>query len=356
MTGPSSVYLPILKGKQAEVLALGNVPNSKRATVLPLVEVVADDSEDPEVVEASINTLQGRLAPAWPGVDLIIDTNWVADAGALPSGQLPIERAHDLARTAGMRAIPTAWLTSDPAVVKAAAAIAAQDGVGACIRVRLSDFDNVSALGSDLVALTANLGLTPDDIDLVVDFAAIDGANANALGAVATVVLPSLPNLQQWRSFTLASGAFPKNLDAYTAYSPGPAPRWDKQLWLRVQSAGLPRTPAFGDYAVAHPEAPTSGGFAPAPNLRYAGDLEWTILKGRKGTPAGNRDFMNICAQFVAPIPNTFAGAGFSWGDAQIERCSRSVGGPGGAKEWRAWATSHHVSFVIDRLATTGAP
>ena len=107
MTGPSSVYLPILKGKQAEVLALGNVPNSKRATVLPLVEVVADDSEDPEVVEASINTLQGRLAPAWPGVDLIIDTNWVADAGALPSGQLPIERAHDLARTAGMRAIPT---------------------------------------------------------------------------------------------------------------------------------------------------------------------------------------------------------------------------------------------------------
>lgn len=350
------IYVPVLKGKLAEVLALSNVPIPHRNMILPLVEVIAEDSEDPVSVEAGIDTLVSRIAPAWPGADILLDANWVADAGALSSGALAITQLHALARAAALHAVPVVWLTSDASIIGEAAAIAKQDGRGACIRLRLADMDNIGVLGTTLATTAAQLGLPPDGIDLVVDFAAVDESNANALGAIAAIVLPTLPHLADWRSMTLVSGAFPKNLDAYSAYTPGPAPRWDKQLWLRVRAAGLPRTPTFGDYAVAHPDAPTSGGFAPAPNLRYALDTEWLILKGKKGTPRGNRDFMDICAQMLAPNPNPFGGQHFSWGDQEIERCSRSVGGPGGAKEWRAWAASHHLAFVIDRLATTGAP
>jgi hypothetical protein len=351
-------YVPILKGKLAELTALEHVRIQDRSRMTPLVELISDDSGDVALLQSALDSLVRRLGGGWGASDrLIVDTNGAADDSPLPNGELAVRRLHDGLSEEGVQAVPTVWLDTPHAVVEEVSAIQARDKRGLCLRVVLDDLQDTGGLPeADLSALLQSCNVVPNEVDLVLDMGAVDGGSVTAYATLARMILAALPYATQWRSLTLASGAFPVNLQAFGAYSPGAAPRHDSQLWGLVSSRPLPRAPGFGDYAIAHPEAPTGGAFAPAPNLRYTTAPDWVIWKGKKGTPAGNKEFFAVCARLVDQAPNVFSGEDFSWGDEEIARCASAQGGPGGATQWRAWGTSHHLAYVIDRLATTGAP
>jgi hypothetical protein len=347
--------MPILKGKQGELIALEHVQPVHQSGLCPIVEAVTEDPDDVAVVENELSVLAQRIERHRGTLETIVDLSSVADDTPMPSGGLGITMFHDTARSLGCFAVPTVRLGSAAAVVAAANAIAATDGFGACVRLDAGDLDPAS-LATNITALLAGLSLPEAQVDLVLDFGAIDATTIGAYTSLAQFAIALIPNLNAWRSFALTSGAFPKNLDAFTAYTIGTSPRWDRQFWHQLVAAGVSRQPNFGDYAVGHPEAATAGAFAPAPNVRYTGSLDWHILKGKKGTPEGNHNFMTICQQFIATPASPFRGGSYSWGDDNFARCAARQGGPGGAKEWRSWATSHHIAEVITQLTATGAP
>jgi Beta protein len=115
----------------------------------------------------------------------------------------------------------------------------------------------------------------------------------------------------------------------------------------------VPLIPDFGDYGPASPAMPSDIPFAPLPNLRYSAADSWQVYREQKVLP-GNESFYTLCQRVVQS--NHWCGSGYSWGDGEIDRCSKSIPGPGTATEWRSYGTSHHLAHVVDRLATIGAP
>jgi hypothetical protein len=61
-----------------------------------------------------------------------------------------------------------------------------------------------------------------------------------------------------------------------------------------------------------------------------------------------------LCQALVASDHWPAAGRDFSRGDHQIAARAGGLGGPGNATNWRAWTTSHHLTYVVDQLMRSG--
>ena len=346
-------YVPLLRAKQGELQALEHADTATRGRMTPLVDILSDDTDN---AERDLERLANRLREGWGTQDrVIVDLNSLGDA-TTSSGQHVVEYLHDSLRTAGVMSVPTAWITASATYQAAVASAAALDARGVCLRVTTEDLANTSNLATDVNNSLGALGVVANDVDLVIDMGPVDAATVNLHVALLGVVLPTFPSLNDWRSFTLASGGFPINLDAFGPYAAGVTPRYDAQLWRRLAAHSLPRRPGYGDYGVTHPQSLAAGPWRGAPNLRYVLDDDWYVIKGRANSPRGNYDFHDICAAAASATPSPLSQAGFSWGDTEIRRCSVGQGGPGGGTQWRAWATSHHLALVTERLATLGEP
>jgi hypothetical protein len=166
-------------------------------------------------------------------------------------------------------------------------------------------------------------------------------------------VINSLPAIKDWRTLTLAGSAFPVNLSQFTAHVPEITPRTEWRVWTQVVSnPDLVRLPAFGDYAVQHPEPSEINPklMKMSAQLRYARQDDWLIFKGRNVRDYGHDQFTKIC-EGLAKMPD-FRGAAFSWGDKYIADCAAGTDGPGNATTWRKVATSHHLAVVSAQLAS----
>lgn len=357
--GPTH-YFPILKGKSGDLTGLGHVAATKRANLTPVIEAVSNaaDTGDVGLLETDLDTLASRVAERW-GTDerVVLDCFLVGEDMALSNGHLPVQVLADRAATHGVQSVPTVRITSPPPVLTATASVAATQGLGACIRIDREDIDDISAVAPAVVAVLAGLSLGPDDVDILLDFADVEPSTVGPFGALAVAIVSSLPHLADWRSVSLASGAFPTNLAGFNNYVPGTIQRSDAALWRAVGSrlSGT-RAPSYSDYVVSHPVLADTGGFGPPPQIRYTDAHEWHVLRGPRNHPDGNRIIFQLAAQFIAPSTTPFRGAGYSWGDSEIARWAAGTGGPGGGKEWVAVRSSLHITFVTDRLANLGEP
>lgn len=351
-----TTYFPILQSRQAETVALVHASTVVANRMCPLVTVVSEgaDEGDRDAVRADVDQFVQRIAPYRSGV-LAVDHGMIEEDVPLTGGTLPVEYTFGLLRAAGVSALPVVRPSSDPAVLVRTAAVAVADQRGALIRIDREDASDTSGLARQLTAIPRALGLGESDIDVILDFGPVMAQDLPLAVLAARAVLTALPALGTWRHVAIASGAFPDTLDTIRANSAGSFDRSDAALWAAATTASTSRDLDFGDYAIAHPSV-RFGGWAPAPNLRYTRETDWYVSKGEKGTPRGNYVFHDICDAFVSAPSTTFVGAAFSWGDGEIARCAEHLNGPGGAKEWRGWATSHHLATVTHRLATVGAP
>ena len=353
MTLGSDHYIPLLRAKQGELQALEMASPIVRGRMTPLVDVLSEDADNGQ---QDIDRLVSRLKDGWGANDrVIVDINSLGDATG-PNGDHLVRYLCEISRTAGLSAVPAAWLASSAAFIAEVANAAAADGCGACLRITTNDLQDPAQMALDIQTTLVDLSLPAADVDLIIDMGLVDANTIGLHAALLSVVLPALPFLPDWRSLTLAAGAFPLNLDAFSSYIPGTTPRYDAQLWRRLAARTLTRTPGFGDYGVTHPVAVAAGPWRGAPNLRYTLADDWYVIKGSTRSPRGNYDFHDLCNQVAASTPNPLRPAGFSWGDTEIRRCATGVGGPGGGTQWRAWATSHHLAEVTERLATLGEP
>lgn len=354
MTTPHTHYFPALKARAGELRALREVPPTVRAHLTPILELPVTDDTDDDSMIADLGKLPKKLAEHWgPGFPLIVDAT--ASAGVVRGGREVVEDLHDALR-GQVDAVPVVGLGAPAGFVAAVATIAATDGNGACIRLTTDDMEDVTRIAAELTGLLGMLRLAPRDIDLVLDAGPVEAHTVALYSALVTSVINTLPALADWRSLVALSGAFPLTLGEVTANVLTRIPRLDAQLWQRLAARPAGRQPSYGDYGVSHPRMAASGPWRGAPNLRYTGDEDWFVLKGRLNTPEGNRSFFGICRELQAVVGSPMDPSAFSWGDAHVHRCARSTGGPGGGTEWRAWATSHHLAKVTHRLATHHVP
>jgi Beta protein len=274
-------YVPILRWKRAEWVALRNLGAKERVYITPLVEPT------PRSFEARNNKLSPSpedilsknardLEESWGKTPFFADL-WHLDSGLrLQNNCHPLVYLAQQARTRSLHMIPVTGFRRASEYEKADASVAASDGQGACLRVHLRDiaspqFEEIAA------RLLSSLGLTVEETDLLVDFQVLH-PNAPTLSDLCNAI----PHVRRWRTFILACGAFPKDLTGFTVGQHTLA-RGDWMSWCTqvMRPTKALRIPNFSDYTIQHGEfvePPERANFSAS--IRYTSDNYWVIMRG----------------------------------------------------------------------------
>lgn len=360
---PTWRYLAIVKGKRGEFRAMAATSAAVQASTLPLVEITPPTNRVvPLTPLGQVAQTVTDSAAAWAGGPIAFDLRVAGFSPATTPD--PWDTVLASARSLGLRALPTVSSADLPGRLAAAAAVAADRGAGAVIRVpwtqcipALASTAAAVALDGELDRLRTALALRGADMDVLVDFGDMVGPLGSEPSDVLTV-LGRLGSLNGWRSVAVGGTSMPAQL-AKLGYGTFPMPRFEWDLWLQLRGlvATLPvgsrlREIAFADYAAAAAALPAGAGRTRHPSLRYTSGADVFVLRREAVAGEGLRGFRHLARQVsMGAAPPPFAGNSFSWADGHLRRIAQGTERPGGAELWRQLAVNHHLAVVVDQLA-----
>jgi hypothetical protein len=351
---PEHHYVPILKGKKGEFDALRCLDAATRGRLTPLIEVTPvpwdwDEDQPTKSLAEHLGSAADQIEKSWTDPSPIwVDTLWLA-ADDDVSGISNLEALFNLLRGT-VQAVPVGSPGRGTLHSAAVAAVAALDGRGAVLRLDTDDLTNPGALLSLVDGWLASTSLSPESVDLVVDMGAASATQVGTLSFGLTALIPALPHLTAWRSFTLASGAFPSDSSAISPQSIGRIDRSDLQLWTHVVAQALPRIPAFSDYAIGHPSLFDADprNIRPPAAIRYTAEALWVFVKERSVNKYKYVQFKTASAKLMNEPE--WLGQAHCQGCDFIATCAAG-GSVGNLTSWRRVGTAHHLTLTASQLA-----
>ncbi|SRR5713226_6360865 len=327
-------YVPVLRWKRAEKVALRQLTNGVRGQITPLLELVPTVDNSPSKVSTDLKSHWGFYSCF---LDLV----------NLPDADDVVSVIFDTTRAAGLRAIPVTGLNRAPNYQTAIAKVALKDRRGACIRLLPHDLLSPS-LAADLGRLLARLALNPEHVDLIADYQILSNFALPYME-----LCRRLPNLARWRTFTTASGAFAKDLTEYEKNGQYTRSREDWLFWRSQTDLDLPRRPTYSDYSIQYAfyEEPPDRANVSA-SIRYTAEDCWVIMRGEglfNESSPGNAQYA-AHAQLLCER-DEFSGANFSAGDRYIDNLSKGLEGPGNPETLLRAGINHHITLVTDQLS-----
>jgi hypothetical protein len=371
MTFDHSHYVPILKGKKGELLALAKADNLQKFT--PLVEVIPIPREYPDEGDSYLSKsmekhIKDTAASYKKAMGILprvfIDGRYI-EGEKVNDGSSAIGRLFSLLRSGGIKYIPTIGLDRVEDYANAVCDAIATAKNGCCLRLWESDLESLSDLDSQIMSLLRTLNVATNSVDLLIDF-----QDKVPPKVTLPLLLNALPRLDEWRTLTLSSSAFPQYLSDVATNTIEERERSEWLAWVYVRAAqngAKKRIPTFGDYGINHPtivDELDPRMITVSPNIRYTSAASYVIAKG-KAQPRKKKaqtDAQKTAREQLAPsiqYPNLAAmikghpswkDRKFSWGDDFIDRCSQKRC-TGTGSDWRGVGASHHIAVVAQQIA-----
>jgi len=358
----SKHYVPVLRWKAAEKEALEKLSDKQKEYMTPIAEIIMPQptpskkdervKSPQELLAESINILKSRLTKIpeeirkyWGTTPLFIDLSLV-DISLRVEG---LKTILSLGKSLGLYLIPVINLYSSSDIKNAYVTLARENARGMCLRLFRSNF-NKNTLLIDITNFLISYRLDPQNIDLLIDFQITNGLCSQLIE-----LNEQIPNLSKWRTLTVISGAFPKDLTDFTVdlhY----IPRLDWNSWInQIKSNSLMRKPSFGDYTIQHPiYAEPTPGMNPSASIRYTLEDKWMIMRGEGLRGEKSKGFAQYPANArLLSDQKEFFGASFSFGDAYIAEKGKDINTKetGTPRTWLRAGINHHLACVINQIS-----
>ena len=368
MFGPSH-YVPILRWKQAERFALRYLREEDRKRITPLIELTPQAFKSRKTAERVSTPLDPaqvihheakKLLESCANFPFFLDLRHVAVDVVRTHGKVhAFEYFAEIGRSYKLALVPVTGLSRTKEYQASVATVVKDDKRGICLRLTPAEIID-AGFASNIRALLKSLGLSEDAVHLLVDYE----ANDPVVPSVESL-LAAIPNLSKWRTLSVASGAFPPDLQGF---EPGnrKIPRTDWLAWKKAVSTAKNslRKPSFSDYTIQCGlyKEPVDG-CNPSVSVRYTLDEEWLIMRGDavrgKATSHSQetrpgREQWHGQAQLLCDDENLFYGEGFSWGDAFIHEKSLDSKNYGSHEIWLPAGINHHMTVVSRQIANLG--
>ncbi|HEX8682142.1 MAG TPA: beta family protein [Ardenticatenaceae bacterium] len=349
-------YVPILRWKRGERLALCYLTPEISELITPLIEIV------PKAVvrENSLGKLAigDKLLEAtakdifehWGQRPFFLDLILLDPILRSFSKLHPLEVLGREGRRNGLWMVPVTGLWRDDAYQSAAKALVRQDQRGLCIRIHRKDIEQQD-FKHHLTRLCSNFSLRYSQIDLVIDYQLIDKEVPNI-----AKIMKRIPQLQQWRTVTFICGTFLKYVSALEKNEQHTLPRTEWLAW-REQIVAMPqglRKPSYGDYTVQYPlyEPVRSGPPHISASIRYASTDYWVIMRGEDiFNPDGPGHQGYIGNAMLLIEREEFCGEDCCYGCAYIQRMAAQAEETGNPGTWILAGISHHLTTTARQIA-----
>jgi hypothetical protein len=352
VTQSTTPYVPILKTKQGELTALQELDAAVKEKMTPLLELTADENRP---MPEHIARVHDRVTKAFTEGERFFFDFYQPQVDPLypMRGATLVESVFEGFRTEGLNATPVTRLGASIVYQDKIREIARRDDLGVCVRICQDDFD-MRTLRTRFRDVVAFLGVESFDLDVVVDLGSISVEQVQSMALAAEAVIASLPDVERFRSVTVVSSGFPKDLSICSRDAITRIPRSDWLLFETLRSSNtLKRKPAYGDYGIQYP---TIGEFDPtrmrmSAAIRYTGESDYVVSKGRM-IGGGNtwEQTTHLAAALI--IQPEFRGASYSAGEAYIAGRASGSNPVGGAPVWRRVGTTQHLTLATRQYAT----
>ncbi len=351
------MYVPILKWRQGEYLALERLDSPVKDHVMPLIEIppIGWDFEKgrlAKTIDQHLEKFAHRFHSKWKERSAFIDLALLDPTHRMIDTSHPMTYVFNGVRDLGESAIPVTGLSRDNDYQEAVRRVVEFDKKGLCVRLVFEDIaKNDAEVLLDALSLFHKVNIR--DIDIVLDLKSPNFHPIDHFARALNMALRRLPKISQYRTFTLAATSFPKTMGQMKRGSQ----IIERSEWLLYKTfvsknTELKLKPQFGDYAIAHPSLPELDMrlLKPAASLRYTVDDSWYIGKGTNVRDNGFGQYVDICGSLVSE--GYFLGSGYSKGDLYILACSERRGSTGNLSVWRWVGTNHHITKVVRDIAS----
>lgn len=235
------------------------------------------------------------------------------------------------------------------------------DRRGICLRVLTKELLE-PRFTQKVRSLLKKCQLDESNVDLLLDFQTFDPQNPDVKN-----LLGSIPNLRAWRSLTIASGAFPVDLQNCEKGS-NPIPRHDWLSWKTqfFDETSNQRRASFSDYTIQYGfyKEPVEHG-NPSASIRYTLEDKWLVMRGE--VPRGKIDYenaerrpareqYNAHAQLLCEDTEILYDQDFSWGDAFIYERSVNREDHGSPEILLRAGINHHMTVVSRQITNLAGP
>lgn len=339
---PNVKYVPALKWRKGEKVALKNLSARLKDAVIPLIELVNDEGDNPDDLSKDLALYWGKTA--------YLDVHY---------------RPGHFARTAldnvaqhmnGIDIIPVVRLDSSQIIIDGVKSVAGMYNNGLAVRIVITANLDFNLLQKEVDLVVGQLSsISKDKIDIIVDFGHID---KNVAYKSTLEQIKNNLDLSDWRRIIIAAGTFPPNLLSFRPNEDNFLNRSELELWEENKLV-IGRESIYSDYTVRYPSNITKGGRG-SKSVRYTLKDKFQVFRGT--LEDGTFKYLVHAANIRALYEDTYP-ENYSWGDEfikqkadQLEECLQAGIDPetytefstGGSTEWVAASVNHHMSVVLN--------
>jgi hypothetical protein len=351
----SKFYMPVLKTKQGEFLALSLVNPSIQGYIVPLIEVtnIEFDNEEntsPKTIEEHLDIVTRRIAKKWGRSNAFLDSHLVN--GTSPHGINPVNYIYN--RLSSGIALPSPVLRlSTPENIKTAIreVMSEQSLTEVAIRVLIGDI-MVQDFSKKIQELLDYFSLGASTVHMILDLAGADFSNSEDFTDSILDQVRDFPEFLNWKSFTICGGSFPKTNLLKAGENTVPRGEWTfyKKLVAKLESQEFNRHINYGDYGIIAP-----GHFKfdfkkmdRSANIRYTHDDIWFVVKGNSIKLNGNEQYIGLAKDIAKS--DYYQGEHFSDGDSHLKKATLKGGKAGNTTVWKKVGFNHHFAKVMADL------
>ena len=350
------LYGPGLRLKEGELGGLFSLGKDVADRVAPRL-IVPPKAEQEETDQRllfeseSVPALGSILSKYWQKRPAFIDVRYL-------TAEFEPERVHDWlprmfhsARSQEVVGIPVATLAQLKGEQMGAFQASLSDNTSSRIAfcINSTDFIDTPTLRDDLHRAVDELGLSPSECTIFLDFSDADLSLPEAVEGVIRGAFEDLQDMGLWSQLIFQGTNYPEKNPALPDDRALVA-RSEWKAWKQAirYSASTQEFMVFGDYAADCAKMNfKKGGARPIGHYRYATEDNWLVQRVADGVSleAGMRE---VCKNIVGS--KYFAGPDFSSADEFIYLCAHGQNGVGNATTWRAINTTHHITQVVSDL------
>ncbi len=359
---PHDYYVPALKFRQGEYIALERLHDKHKDRIVPLliippIEFDFEEWADKTTIDEHLEKSPRRLEMKWKGRRALIKLDETLHHKTLANGKFAVEHLFDKFLSFEVDVIPAFNLTDDPHYISRIIPICQRDKKGFALVLRIEDLMQPN-LEQNILGVNDNFNTVLDQIDLLIDIASTSFADPHAFAKALSMKLNSLSFLEKFRSFIIIGNSFPESFK--TIQKPGidiPRNEWIFYQSLTSNLSKDKRRPTFGDYCFETPKFQKEKFdfrvMKPAGRLIYTLADKWIVRKGKAFI--GNEDQqIEHCNHILSS--GHYMGVKFSYGDKYIQDCAVGKVGTGNVGVWKKVGFNHHMTFVVEELASFHAP
>jgi len=340
-------YVPIVRWKAGERIALRELYDDDKAALTPLIEIPDENIQKALNKKISLtefaNQVHVQILECWGRRPAFLDLSNLTARVDSNQRIAFTQHFHKQANALGLALVPVTGCAF------VASLRGGTTGLGSdmCLRLNREEVQS-EELARHISAWISSHESDPSKVHLILDLRTIDQKDRGYLGSYSNV-----PLLDEWKTVTIVGGSFPLDLQDLSV-GEHLLPRIEWHHWKQMVNTRLLRVPTFGDYATLHPLLkPNIPGMNPSASIRYTSDDVWVVMRGeglRNEGGAGHAQYP-ANAQLLMDRPE-FCGRDFSFGDTYIYERPFNRDKPGTPTTWVTAGVNHHMTFVVRQIAS----